>query len=54
MIIWLLSLVFTLITAYLYLVKMKKYQFLPFLLLFAGMIGFCCLSITFFADSLIA
>ena len=45
-----LSLAFTLLNAYLYLWRLSKYRFMPFLLLYVGMIGMCCIVIGYYAE----
>ena len=41
------NLAFTLMNAYLYLWKLSKYRFVPFVLLYMGMSCLCCLVIAY-------
>ena len=49
-VIYSLCLLLTVINAYLYLLKLSKYKFLPLLLLFTGIGVVCCLVIANFAE----
>ena len=49
-VIYLLNLLFTLLNAYLYLWKLSKYRFMPFVLLYVGMASLCCLVIAYSAQ----
>ena len=49
---WAFFLVFTLVNAYLYLLKMRKYRFIPFLLLYVGMASLSCFVIAYYVMSL--
>jgi len=43
---------YTILNAILYLIMLRKYRFMPFLLLYMGMIALCSLIVAFFAECL--
>ena len=50
-ILWSFTLLFTLVNSYLYLLKLSKYRFIPFMLLYTGLTMMCCVTITYYMKS---